>query len=42
VNSQTSGNTLDCRLYHLESAYVSDTAAITHCPHTGAVSTVCK
>lgn len=38
----TSGNTLNCRLYHLESAYVSDMASFTHCPHTGVVSATCK
>jgi hypothetical protein len=28
----TGGNTLDCRIYHLEAAYTNPT---THCPHTG-------
>ena len=38
----TSGDTLLCRVYHLEAAAVSATAAMTHCAHTGAVSAVCK
>jgi hypothetical protein len=40
--TETAGNTLNCRLYHLESAYASDMASITHCPHTAVVSAVCK
>ncbi|HSO37072.1 MAG TPA: hypothetical protein VLT33_31320 [Labilithrix sp.] len=37
------GNTLNCRLYHLESAYdpSSPAAKTTHCPHTGRVSATC-
>jgi hypothetical protein len=37
------GNTLNCRLYHLESAYdpTSEAAKATHCPHTGRVSATC-
>jgi hypothetical protein len=40
----TSGDTLNCRLYHLESAYdVSNPAAqSTHCPHTGVQSPTCN
>ena len=39
-----SGNTLNCRLYHLESAYnpTSSSAITTHCPHTGTVSATCQ
>lgn len=39
-----SGNTLNCRLYHLESAYnpTSSSAVTTHCPHTGTVSATCQ
>jgi hypothetical protein len=40
----TVGNTLNCRLYHLENAYVrSDAGATqaTHCPHTAQDSPVC-
>jgi len=37
------GNTLACRLYHVTNAAVSDTAAMTHCMHTGSPATaVCK
>jgi hypothetical protein len=37
------GNTFNCRLYHLESAYEpdNDQARSTHCPHTGVVSATC-
>ena len=40
----TSGNTLNCRIYHLESAYdLSNPAAqTTHCPHTGVISAACQ
>lgn len=40
----TWGNTLNCRLYHLESAYAPDNpvASTTHCPHTGTVSATCN
>ncbi len=39
----TGGDSLNCRLYHLESAANPDspTAKATHCPHTQAASTVC-
>lgn len=33
----TSGDTLDCRIYHLNAAATISTA--THCPHTGATPT---
>ena len=42
---ESSGNTLNCRLYHLESAYDTvDNAQATsvHCPHTAVASAVCK
>ncbi len=39
----TGGNTLNCRIYHLESAYdpTNSTNVHTHCPHTGVVSATC-
>lgn len=37
-----SGNTLNCRLWHLESAYASTGAAMVHCPHTALVSSMCQ
>jgi hypothetical protein len=38
------GNTLNCRIYHLESAYEPDnpTAKTTHCPHTAVQSATCQ
>jgi len=36
-----SGNTLNCRLWHLETAYTSDAFGKFHCPHTAQVSTTC-
>ena len=38
-----SGPTLNCRLWHLESAYDPNNPAAksTHCPHTGQMSTAC-
>jgi hypothetical protein len=41
----TSGsNTLNCRIYHLESAYDvgNPSAPTTHCPHTGVISATCN
>jgi hypothetical protein len=35
----TSGNTFACRLYHITNAAVSNTAAGTHCQHTGPTPT---
>jgi hypothetical protein len=35
------GNTLQCREYHLGVASSSDMNAMTHCPHTGDVSSQC-
>jgi hypothetical protein len=35
------GNTLNCRLWHLETAYTSPAYGIFHCPHTGKDSTTC-
>ncbi len=43
--AQSAGNTLNCRVYHLESAYdTSDnpSAESTHCPHTAVVSATCN
>jgi hypothetical protein len=34
-------NTLNCRLWHLETAIFTDAAA-THCPHTGEISQTCQ
>lgn len=36
-----SGDSLNCRLYHLESAYTRGLEDF-HCPHTGKVSETCK
>jgi hypothetical protein len=36
------GNTLNCRLWHLETAYTSPLYGMTHCPHTGQVSMTCN
>jgi hypothetical protein len=36
-----SGNTLNCRLYHLQAAYGSDMLGKFHCPHTGQQSATC-
>ena len=39
-----SGNTLNCRVYHLEAAYdpSNPSALTTHCPHTATVSATCN
>ena len=39
----SSGDTLNCRTYHLESAYepANPQAKATHCPHTGVISATC-
>ena len=37
----SSKNNLNCRDYHLQAAYRSDSAAITHCSHTSVNSTTC-
>jgi len=42
--AEESGNTLNCRLYHLESAYdtqANPEATTTHCPHTAVASATC-
>ncbi|MGH7295679.1 MAG: hypothetical protein ACRELB_12125 [Polyangiaceae bacterium] len=36
-----SGNTLNCRLWHLETAYTSDPYGKIHCPHTAQQSSTC-
>jgi hypothetical protein len=36
-----SGNTLNCRLWHLETAYTSDDFGLFHCGHTRKVSSTC-
>jgi serine/threonine-protein kinase len=36
-----SGNTLNCRLWHLETAYTSDEFGMFHCSHTKRVSSTC-
>jgi hypothetical protein len=36
-----SGNTLNCRLWHLETAYTSDSYGQIHCAHTAQVSSTC-
>lgn len=40
--ANTSGNTLNCRIYHLESAYLGGGNVTTHCPHTGQMSATCN
>jgi hypothetical protein len=42
--TQSAGNTLNCRIYHLESAYDTDnpSAQSTHCPHTQVTSATCN
>jgi hypothetical protein len=39
--SITSGNTAECRLYHLSVAAPDSASAATHCAHTAAVSSQC-
>jgi hypothetical protein len=36
-----SGNTLNCRLWHLETAFTSDDFGLYHCGHTKRVSATC-
>ena len=36
------GNSLNCRLYHLENAYLSPSQISTHCPHTTLDSIPCS
>lgn len=40
--TDTAGNTLGCRIYHLTVANMNATNAMTHCPHGAVVSAVCK
>jgi hypothetical protein len=42
--TQSAGNTLNCRIYHLESAYDTDnpSAQSEHCPHTQVISATCN
>ena len=40
--TDTAGNTLGCRIYHLTVANSSATMAMTHCPHGKVMSDVCK
>lgn len=37
-----SGDTLNCRYYHLENAWPSKMKAMTHCPHTMPLSATCN
>jgi hypothetical protein len=37
-----SGNSLNCRLWHLETAYTSDSFGVFHCPHTELQSFYCN
>jgi hypothetical protein len=39
---QDNGNTLNCRIYHLQNAYGSEASGEFHCPHTGLVSQTCQ
>jgi len=36
------GNTPNCRLWHLETAYTSDQFGKFHCPHPAQLSTTCN
>jgi hypothetical protein len=38
----SSGDTLNCRMYHLENAYGNATSQAFHCPHTAQVSAACN
>src|SRR5262249_48312659 len=38
---EQSGDTFNCRLYHLEAAYGGGALVNVHCPHTAPVSAVC-
>jgi hypothetical protein len=40
--TEESGDSLNCRLWHLESAYASAAASTIHCPHTAVDSTMCR
>jgi len=40
-NMITQGNTLNCRLWHLETA-IQKSLPMTHCPHTGQQSMTCQ
>lgn len=40
--TDTAGNTLGCRIYHLTVANSSATNAMMHCPHGKVMSDVCK
>jgi hypothetical protein len=40
--NDTSGDTVQCRIYHLGAAGADMAAAMTHCPHGGVVSDVCN
>jgi hypothetical protein len=43
VDQASTGNTLQCRMYHLGLAMAGDSASLaTHCPHTANASPVCK
>jgi len=39
---QDNGNTLNCRIYHLQNAYGSAASGAFHCPHTALVSQTCN
>ena len=44
ISEYLTGNTFNCRIYHLEAAYnpTSDQARTTHCPHIAVDSTQCR
>lgn len=42
ITDDENQNTLNCRLYHLQAAYVDDPARTTHCPHTRLKSATCR
>jgi len=39
---QDNGNSLNCRIYHLQNAYGSEASGEFHCPHTAKISQTCQ
>jgi hypothetical protein len=39
---QDNGDSLNCRIYHLQNAYGSEASGEFHCPHTAKVSATCQ
>jgi hypothetical protein len=42
IRNETSGNTFNCRVYHLQAAYSGGPLTTVHCPHTATMSAVCN